>query len=112
MFDAEDTGVLDVDVGRRVARLRQVIGLTQPAFGEQIGLSQPHVSQIESGLRRLSIETAMLACAQWGVSLDWLYRGDANGLPVRLHKAISAHASAEAGKVKKAKKIQSSDVAD
>lgn len=88
MWDDEDIGDFMVDVGRRVERLRSVLDLNQTPFGDPVGLSQPHVSQIETGSRSLPIEIAIKLCTLHNVTLDWLYRGDPNGLPVRLNQKL------------------------
>jgi transcriptional regulator with XRE-family HTH domain len=40
--------------------------------------------QYETGARSLTIEAALSICEQYGVTLDWLYRGDRSTLPHRL----------------------------
>lgn len=93
MWDVEDTGDLAVDVGRRVKRLREIIAdVKQPEFADAIGLSQPHLSMIETGVRPLAVDVAIVICARHNVTLDWLYRGDPNGLPVAMNKKLIAAA--------------------
>jgi transcriptional regulator with XRE-family HTH domain len=41
-------------------------------------------SQYESGTRSLTIEAAQRICDGYGVTLDWLYRGDRSRLPYHL----------------------------
>jgi len=41
-------------------------------------------SQYETGVRALTIEAALRICDEYGISLDWLYRGDRSRLPHQL----------------------------
>jgi len=41
-------------------------------------------SQYETGVRALTIDAAQRICDAYGVSLDWLYRGDRARLPHHL----------------------------
>ena len=41
-------------------------------------------SQYETGVRPLTIDAALRICDEYGVSLDWLYRGDRAQLPYHL----------------------------
>lgn len=83
-IDPDDTGDLAVDVGRRLALVRQALGLNQLEFGNRAGLSQPHYHQFERGKRRLTIEAALNLCHVYNLTLDYLYRGDPSGLPYKL----------------------------
>jgi transcriptional regulator with XRE-family HTH domain len=47
-------------------------------------LSQNRYNQYESGARRLTIDAAHKICDEYGVTLDWLYRGDRSRLPHHL----------------------------
>jgi transcriptional regulator with XRE-family HTH domain len=38
-------------------------------------------SQYETGARPLTIDAAQRICNEYGVTLDWLYRGDRSTLP-------------------------------
>jgi transcriptional regulator with XRE-family HTH domain len=41
-------------------------------------------SQYESGVRPLTIDAALRICEEYGLTLDWLFRGDRSMLPHRL----------------------------
>jgi transcriptional regulator with XRE-family HTH domain len=38
-------------------------------------------NQYEKGINRISLDKAALICEAFNVTLDWLYRGNAAGLP-------------------------------
>lgn len=88
-IDPEDTGVLQEDVARRLERSRIAIGLDQQEFAEAAGLSQPRCNPYETGKRLLTLPAAMLLCERYMLTLDWLYRGDPSGLPMRLLTKIN-----------------------
>jgi transcriptional regulator with XRE-family HTH domain len=52
-------------------------------------------NQYESGARPLTIVAALNICDQYGVTLDWLYRGDRSTLPHRLAIDIARIEAAE-----------------
>jgi len=54
-------------------------------------------SQYETGVRALTIEAALRICDEYGVSLDWLYRGDRSRLPHHLAIDIARIEAAERG---------------
>lgn len=88
MIDPDDTGVLEKDVARRLAKSRRALGLDQETFGGGAGLSQPRYNQYETGKRILTLDAAMRLCDRYQLTLDWLYRGDPSGLPKRLWDAL------------------------
>lgn len=85
MIDPDDTGNLQADVARRLARTRAALGMrNQQDFGKRAGLSQPKYNQYETGKRLLTLEAALALCTTYNLTLDWLYRGDPSGLPYKL----------------------------
>ena len=74
---------------KRLVRTRLALGyMTQSAFAEQLGIGSPQYSVFESGKRRISLGVALLIWEKFGVSLDWIYCGDAAGLPAALYKKL------------------------
>jgi len=64
------------------------MGLTQAAWCRVTGIEPQAWNNYERGLRRISLDQALKVCQATGATLDWLYRGMADGLPVRLAMAI------------------------
>ena len=58
-------------------------------------LSQSYLSQIESGARPLTIDAAISICEEYGLTLDWLFRGDRSMLPHHLALEIARIEAAE-----------------
>jgi transcriptional regulator with XRE-family HTH domain len=73
----------------RVKRLREVLGFTSTgAFAAVLGYSPQRWGNIENG-HPLSIEIAKRLCQKVpGLTLDWLYYGHIQGLPVDLAKSL------------------------
>ena len=91
MNDIHDTGVLAKDVGRRLQQTREALRIKdQERFGAPAGISQPSMSMFESGARPLTLPAALRICATYNLTLDWLYRGDPQGLPRHLADKIGA----------------------
>lgn len=105
MIDPEDTEDHAVDVARRLLRARRALGIEdQNEFGEAAGLSQSLYNKFELGRRLLTLQAAMKLCHRYGLTLDYLYRGDPSGLPYKLHNDIRSQqvpASQKSSKWKK-----------
>lgn len=99
MIDPLDCGDLDKDIARRLTLSRLALGMSQGDFAAQAGLSQSNYSQYERLWRSLSIRSAMKLCTAYGLTLDWLYRGDPSGLSIRLNAAINAVTSEHATRI-------------
>jgi transcriptional regulator with XRE-family HTH domain len=58
------------DLGRRVAELRNALGLNQREFAELVGISVPYLQRIESGRQNLTMRS--LARLAWGLGVPAL----------------------------------------
>lgn len=63
-------------IGERVRVLRKTLKLTQEQFGDALSLSAASISQIESGVVRLTERTTRGICNEYGVSRNWLLSGN------------------------------------
>ena len=59
----------------RIKELRKHLGMTQDAFGAQIGIKKAAVSQIESGRNSLTSQTILMICDKFGANREWLVTG-------------------------------------
>ncbi len=76
-------------MAKRLTETRLALGYaTQTAFAEQIGILPHKYNVFERGKRRISLGVALLIWERFGVSLDWMYCGDATGLPASLYKKL------------------------
>lgn len=88
-FDPEDIGDIAADTARRLRQTRlAMLYEDQDEFAADAGLEQSRYSRFESGSRRISLDAAMSLVKHHGLSLDWIYYGDANALDPRLWTRI------------------------
>ncbi len=59
-------------LGKRVRTRRKMMGLTQEALAEKLGISCSFVGHIERGSRKMSMETLIKISDIMGVSCDYL----------------------------------------
>jgi transcriptional regulator with XRE-family HTH domain len=63
-------------VGERFRHLRLSNGLNQVDFSKSIGISQGSLSEIEKGKTNPSIDTVIATSKAFGISTDWLLKGE------------------------------------
>lgn len=59
-------------VAKRLIDHREKIGLSQDAFAEKVGISRGYLSDLERGVREMSLETLLVVCKKSGISPDQL----------------------------------------
>ena len=62
-------------LGSRICQRRKELKITQKKLGEKINVSSNHISGIETGEKKPSLETLLCICAELDVSLDYLVTG-------------------------------------
>jgi len=82
-------------IAARLLRTREALGLNQREFAMRANLKPNRYSQYETGVRALTIDAALRICDEYGISLDWLYRGDRSRLPHHLAIDIARIEGAE-----------------
>jgi transcriptional regulator with XRE-family HTH domain len=75
-------------IAERLRLTRQALGLKQAAIARLTGISTQAWNNYETAKYRISVDQALMVCRTIGVSLDWIYRGDMNGLPLRIATQI------------------------
>lgn len=73
-----------VMIAARLKWTRQAKNLTQASWCRLAGIEPQAWNNYETGLRRISLDQAFKVCRITGVTLDWIYRGVAAGVPVEL----------------------------
>lgn len=63
-------------VGKRIKIIRQHFGLSQPKFGEKLGVSRDVISNIEQGRVPLKPLLAEHICSVFSVDMVWLNCGE------------------------------------
>lgn len=66
----------DIDIGRRLIALREHHKLNQIQFAQALNLAKNTLNGYENGKRPLTLETAKRIRDRYGISVDWLLRGD------------------------------------
>ncbi len=79
-------------IGRRVRALRQSQGMAQARLGEILGIDQSHVSNIERGVRSVTIQQLTKLSKRFRASIDQL-------LTAREDKGLEAPRSLRSGRL-------------
>jgi len=88
--DRRSDGLSGEGVGERLRITREALGLAQSEFAERCGLARNTYNQYEQGKNIPRIENGIAICEAFGLSLDWIYRGDPSSLPYKTADAIKA----------------------
>jgi transcriptional regulator with XRE-family HTH domain len=75
------------DISERLRWHRAAMGMEQREYAERAGIKRATFSNWENGDYRLSIDGALALQKTYGLSLDFLYLGIADALPMTLRKA-------------------------
>ena len=67
----------EINIGKRVRKIRLASGLTQKEFAHSLGIVQGFLSGIECGKKEPSVTLLYAICHRHGVSETWLFGGDA-----------------------------------
>jgi len=85
-----------VEIGKRLKRLRRVLGLNQREMSELVDCTPPSWNAYEKGNGLIQIPQAMQISVRYGVPLDWIYKGDPAMLPNHIASEIAKIEKAEA----------------
>lgn len=75
------------EIAARIRWHRELEGLTQKEYAEKIGQKRATINNWESGDYRLSLDGALALRKTYGLSLDFMYEGMADALPMTLRSA-------------------------
>jgi len=75
------------DIAERIKWHRKMEGLTQAQYAETIKTKRSTLSLWEAGSHRLSLDGALELRKRYGLSLDFMYEGIDDALPMTLRKA-------------------------
>lgn len=77
-----------LDIAARLKWHRvEVMGITQDAYAASIGVKRSALSLWEAGSHRLSLDGALALRRKYGLSLDFMYEGNDDTLPMTLRLA-------------------------
>lgn len=80
-------------LGKRLQLTREALGVRAVDICRALDIAPNRWSQYENGERPITMAVAVRLCEVYGLTLDWIYRGDPSGLPVRLHQKLSVTAA-------------------
>lgn len=75
------------DIAERLRWYRESLGLTQEDFATKLGFKRSAYSLWEAGSHRLSLDGALALRVKHGLSLDFMYEGIDDALPMTLRNA-------------------------
>lgn len=76
------------DIAARIKWHRAIEGLNQSEYARRAGVKRSQLSNWETGLQRISIDGAMALRRTYGLSLDFIYEGIDDALPMTLRKEL------------------------
>jgi transcriptional regulator with XRE-family HTH domain len=83
-----DTTDLRREVATRLRRTREAFKMGQGEFAAAAGIAFNTYNQYEQGARLMRLENAIALCDRFDITLDWIYRGDTSGLPLKTWRMI------------------------
>lgn len=76
------------DIAERIKWHRQsVVRMTQAEYADALGVKRSALSLWEAGTQRLSLDGALALRTKYGLSLDFMYEGIDDALPMTLRNA-------------------------
>lgn len=89
---------LKIKTGQRLRAAREALSLEQQDVYRAVNVGKSTWSMWETG-QRLADPVAMVRfSSRFGISLDWIYRGDSSSLPEKIRKLVLFRTSSpEAG---------------
>jgi transcriptional regulator with XRE-family HTH domain len=89
------------DTAQRLVWHRGILGMNQNEFADSIGQKRAAYSLWEAGNHRLSLNGALAIRKRWGLSLDFMYEGIDDALPMTLRMAWRERPEVSASKKSK-----------
>lgn len=65
----------DVEIGKRIALIRQRLGMTPTAFGRKARISHATINEVEEGRKGAGTRTLVAIAETYSISLNWLVLG-------------------------------------
>lgn len=75
------------DIAERIRWHRELEGLRQSDYAARAGLKRSQLSNWETGLQQISVDGARALRRTYGLSLDFIYEGIEDALPMTLRVA-------------------------
>jgi transcriptional regulator with XRE-family HTH domain len=86
------------EVGKRVEALRVALGVnSQAKMAARLNSEVGTYNHWATGRRLIPVDAAIRLCAISGATLDYIYRGDVSGLPLRLTTLLESDEASSEG---------------
>jgi transcriptional regulator with XRE-family HTH domain len=72
------------DVAFRLRLTREALGMEQSEFADRAGIARNAYNQYEQAQRIPRLDIAIKICETYGLTLDWIFRGNLSGVPFNL----------------------------
>lgn len=83
--------VMLADVAARLKLVRRVYGVhSQRELAAMLGIKPSRFGQYEAALHLIPVPMAIRLCDMFGVTLDWIYRGDVSGLTAAVRADLAS----------------------
>ena len=82
-------------IAARLRAARAAFGLSQLEFSRRAGIAGNTYNQYEQAKSLPRLDWANHICDTYGVTLDWIYRGDISGLPVHIANLLASRKTLE-----------------
>ena len=76
------------DQASRILWHRNLLGYTQEEYGRRAGITRASVNNYESGDFQVGLAAARKLRAAYELSLDFIYEGEVEALPMNLRRAL------------------------
>lgn len=76
-------------IAHRLRVTREALQLTPSQFADGAGIKRNTYSQWEAAKGRPQLDQAMALCQKYRLTLDWIYFGVADGLPLNLAREVA-----------------------
>lgn len=76
------------EIAERIQWHRTLMALSQAEYAAKAGVKRSQLSNWESGAQRVSVDGAIALRRTYGLSLDFIYEGIADALPMTLMQAF------------------------
>ena len=86
------------EIARRLRLLRMAVADSITDLSTRTGITRSAWSNYENGLSRIGVDAAMKLCDTYGISLDWVYRGQDAMLPHGLVRRMQELAATDEGR--------------
>ena len=78
-----------MSIGERLRITRLAMKLTQKSMAHPLSVTREAYTMYETGARIPPWDMAIELTEAWGLTLDWIYKGDLSGLPAHLVEKIN-----------------------